>query len=84
MIGGGIEPRTEGTDMNLNQNPTGAGLTNGAVDKKLGRSLRRIERKLDLLLAHLGYEEVSDKPAAEIYEALKRNKPGARRARVES
>lgn len=73
--------------MNLNekQDQAGGGLaTNGVGDKKLTRSLRRVERKLDLVLAHLGYEEATDASAAELYEKLKRSTPKGRRARVQN
>jgi hypothetical protein len=72
--------------MNLNekQDQAGGSLTNGAGDKKLTRSLRRVERKLDLVLAHLGYEEATDASAAELYEKLKRTTPKGRRARAQN
>jgi hypothetical protein len=72
--------------MNLNekQDQAGGSLTNGAGDKKLTRSLRRVERKLDLVLAHLGYDEATDASAAELYEKLKRTTPKGRRARVQN
>jgi hypothetical protein len=72
--------------MNLNEKQYHAGgsLTNGAGDKKLTRSLRRVERKLDLVLAHLGYDEATDASAAELYEKLKRTTPKGRRARVQN
>ena len=73
--------------MNLNEKQDQAGgrlATNGAGDKKLTRSLRRVERKLDLVLAHLGYEEATDASAAELYEKLKQTTPKGRRARAQN